>query len=158
MDNNKTSIPSDKASTVRSAFSRQTSITIDINADASIVWALLTNAGDYPRWNSTIISIDGKIEPREKISLKSVLDPKRTFKLKINVFEPNKKLVWGDAMGERVYTIQSNQKSGVTFSMTEKIGGPLFPLFAKMIPPFDSSFETFAADLKKESEIIMNSI
>ena len=157
MDNNKTSISSANASTVRSTFSRQTSVTIDISADASIVWALLTNAADYPRWNSTVISIDGKIALGEKINLKSVLDPKRTFKLKVKVFDPGKKLVWGDAMGERVYTIQSNQKGGVIFSMNEKIGGPLFPLFAKMIPSFDSSFEKFAADLKKEAEMIMKS-
>ena len=36
--------------------------------------------------------------------------------------------------------------------MTEKIGKPLFPLFAKMIPAFDESFEKFANDLKKEAE------
>lgn len=36
--------------------------------------------------------------------------------------------------------------------MTERIAGPLFPLFAKMIPPFDDAFETFAKDLKKEAE------
>lgn len=40
--------------------------------------------------------------------------------------------------------------------MTEKIGGLLFPLYAKYIPPFDKSFEQFAADLKKEAEIIHN--
>ena len=155
---NKTSLANNgKATTLRSTFSRQTSITIDINADASIVWALLTNAADYPRWNSTVISIDGKIALGEKINLKSVLDPKRTFKLKVKSFETGKKLVWGDAMGERIYTIINDQKSGVTFSMSEKIGGPLFPLFAKMIPPFDSSFEQFAAELKKEAEIIMTS-
>ena len=38
--------------------------------------------------------------------------------------------------------------------MSEKIGGPVFPLFAKMIPPFDRSFEQFASDLKKEAEAI----
>ena len=40
------------------------------------------------------------------------------------------------------------------FSMNEKIGGPVFPLFAKMIPSFDKSFEEFASDLKKEAEAI----
>ncbi len=158
MSENKTLLSRNgKATTVKSTFSRQTSISTDINADASIVWALLTNAADYPRWNSTVISIDGKIAMGEKINLKSTLDPKRTFKLKVKDFEIGKKLVWGDAMGERVYTIKNNQKDGVIFSMSEKIGGPLFPLFAKMIPSFDSSFEKFAADLKKEAEIIMTS-
>jgi hypothetical protein len=41
--------------------------------------------------------------------------------------------------------------------MTEKIGGSIFPLFARFIPPFDVSFEQFAADLKKEAETIHNS-
>ena len=38
--------------------------------------------------------------------------------------------------------------------MVEKIGGPLFPLFAKMIPPFDGAFEQYAKDLKHEAEKI----
>ncbi len=145
-----------KATTVRSTFSRQTSVSTDINADPSIIWALLTNASDYPRWNSTIISIEGKIAPGEKISLKSTLDPKRTFKLKIREMEAGKKLVWGDAMGKRTYLLTKNQNGSITFSMDEKIGGPMFPLFAKMIPSFDASFNRFAADLKKEAETIMN--
>jgi hypothetical protein len=36
--------------------------------------------------------------------------------------------------------------------MHEKIGGPIFPLFALMIPPFDEAFDRFAADLKKKAE------
>ena len=72
-----------KATTVRTTFSRQTSVSIDIKADAAIVWALLTKASDYPRWNSTVTSIEGTIAPGEKIKLKSILDAKRTFKLKV---------------------------------------------------------------------------
>jgi hypothetical protein len=41
--------------------------------------------------------------------------------------------------------------------MSEKIGGPLFPLFARYIPPFDQPFKQFVADLKKEAESIQNS-
>jgi len=36
--------------------------------------------------------------------------------------------------------------------MTEKIGGLLFPVYGRFIPPFDDAFEQFAADLKKEAE------
>ena len=39
--------------------------------------------------------------------------------------------------------------------MSEKIGGPIFPLFSKYIPSFDNAFEQFAADLKKEAEAII---
>ena len=145
-----------KAATVRKTFNRITSVSATIQADTSIVWALLTNAADYKRWNSTVIGIEGEIAPGEKIRLKSTLDPKRTFKLKVKVFEPEKSLVWGDAMGNRTYTLTSAGNGAVAFLMTEKIGGPLFPLFANKIPSFDASFDQFAADLKKEAEAIMS--
>ena len=38
--------------------------------------------------------------------------------------------------------------------MSEKIGWPLLPLFAWMIPPFDDTFNQYAIDLKKEAEKI----
>jgi hypothetical protein len=145
-----------KATTIKKTFSRETSISIEINSNSSIIWALLTNASDYPRWNSTVISIEGDIIAGGIINLKSTLDPKRTFKLRVKEFQPENKLTWGDAMGNRVYTITKTSTGSALFSMTEKIGGPLFPLFARMIPSFDKSFEQFAADLKKEAENIAN--
>ena len=145
-----------KAVTSKTTFSRETSVSVNIEADAAIIWALLTNAADFPRWNSTVISISGKIQSGETIELKSTLDVKRTFKLKIKEFVPNQRLVWGDPMGSRVYSLEKAGK-GTQFKMSEKIGGPLFPLFAGMIPSFDESFDKFAADLKKEAETIQRS-
>ena len=145
-----------KAITIRKVFSRETTVSTNIQADPRIVWALLTHASDYPRWNSTVVAIKGEIRQGGNIELRSTLDEKRTFKLKVKEFEPGKRLVWGDSMGNRVYSITKNG-TGVIFTMTEKIGGPLFPLFAGYIPPFDESFERFAADLKKEAESIQRS-
>lgn len=150
-------IPTTQAKTVKTTFSRQTAISIEIKADAAIVWALLTKASDYPRWNSTVTSIEGTIAPGETIKLKSILNAKRVFKLKIKEFVPEQRLVWGDGQGKRIYTISKNRNATVTFSMSEKIGGLMFPMYASMIPPFDASFEQFAKDLKKESEAIMSS-
>jgi uncharacterized protein YndB with AHSA1/START domain len=146
-----------KATTTKKTFSRETSVSTTIFADPSIVWALLTRAADIPRWNSTITSLKGEIREGKTIELKSTLDEKRTFKLKVKEFVPEKRLVWGDSQGSRVYTIDKGAGGGVLFSMTEKIGGPLFPLFANYIPSFDESFERYAADLKKEAESIQNS-
>ena len=150
-------IPTTQAKTVKTTFSLQTAISIEIKADAAIVWALLTKASDYPRWNSTVTSIEGTIAPGETIKLKSILDAKRVFKLKIKEFVPEQRLVWGDGQGKRIYTISKTRNATVTFSMSEKIGGLMFPMYASMIPPFDASFEQFAKDLKKESEAIMSS-
>jgi uncharacterized protein YndB with AHSA1/START domain len=143
-----------KARTTKKTFSRETAVSIDIQADKSIIWTLLTNANDFPRWNSTVISIDGTIGQGEKIKLKAKLDPKREFKLKVKEFEADNRMVWGDAMGNRVYTLKSIGNNLTNFTMTEKIGGLLFPLFAKMIPPFDQTFEQYAKDLKNEAETI----
>ena len=93
------------ATTTKTTFSRQTSVSIEIKADTSIVWALLTKVSDYSRWNSTVTLIEGNIALGEKIKLKFTLDAKRTFNLKVKEFEPEKRLVWGDAMGNRVYTL-----------------------------------------------------
>jgi uncharacterized protein YndB with AHSA1/START domain len=141
-----------KATTTKKLFSRTTSIEAKIKAPIETIWELLTKAEDYPKWNSTVISIDGKIAQGEKIELKSTLDPSRTFKLKVMEFEPNKRLVWGDPMGKRVYTLNEEANGEILFSMSEKIGGPIFPLFAGMIPSFDESFEKFTADLKAKAE------
>lgn len=150
-----TSAQNGKAVTEKKTFSRTTSVSNTIQADAAIVWALLTNAADFKRWNSTIVSIEGDIAEGEKIRLKSTLDPNRTFKLKVKKLDPEKTLVWGDTMGKRTYTLTPDGNGKVKFSMTEKIGGPMFPLFANKIPSFDASFEQFAADLKMEAEKIM---
>ena len=84
-----------KATTLKKTFSRETTISIIINSDAKTVWNLLTDASNFTNWNSTITSIEGSITEGEKIKLKSILDEKRTFKLKVKEFEPNKKMVWG---------------------------------------------------------------
>jgi uncharacterized protein YndB with AHSA1/START domain len=146
-----------KATTTKKTFSRETTVSTTIFADPAIVWALLTRASDIPRWNSTITSIKGEIREGNTIELKSTLDEKRTFKLKVKEFVPEKRLIWGDAQGNRVYTLDKGSGGGVLFTMSEKIGGPLFPLFARYIPSFDESFERYAADLKKEAESIQNS-
>ena len=146
-----------KAITAKKMFSRETSIDTTIFADPSIVWALLTHASDIPRWNSTITYFQGNIREGETIELKSILDDTRTFKLKVKEVVPEKRLVWGDAMGTRVYTLTRGDGSSTRFSMMEKIGGPLFPLFAGSIPSFDETFERYAADLKREAETIQRS-
>jgi uncharacterized protein YndB with AHSA1/START domain len=140
-----------KAQTIKSIFSRQTTIDVVINAQVEKVWNILVNSNGYKKWNSTILSLEGNIQQGETIRLVSYLDPKRTFKLKVKIFEPNKKLVWGDMMGKRTYLLEKIDVN-TKLTMTETIVGPLFPLFANKIPSFDQSFETFTNDLKKEVE------
>ena len=150
---NKTNTPpSNKATTVKKLFSRQTAVTIDIAASPETIWNLLTDANGFASWNSTIVELTGRIAPGEKFVLRSTLAPDRKFKLKVKDFEPHRRLSWGDAMGTRVYALTPQPGGKTRFAMSEKIGGPIFPLFARMIPPFDEAFDQFAADLKLAAE------
>ena len=141
-----------KAITTKKFFSRETTITETIQAKTSAVWQILVEINNYPKWNSTIVSITGDLKEGGKIELISKLDPSRKFNLKVLEFEPNKKLVWGDMMGKRTYLLSENSDGQTQLTMTEKIGGLMFPLFVKMIPPFDDSFEQFIKDLKVKAE------
>lgn len=148
-----------RAVTIRKSFSRTTSVAVDILADPEVIWGLITNASDFPRWNSTVVSMEGRIEPGQTIRLKSVLDEKRIFKLRITNMAPAKAMTWQDGMapffkGVRQYLLTPVQAGATRFTMTEKIGGLMFPMAARHIPDFNPVFEQFANDLKKEAETI----
>lgn len=140
------------STTTRRFFSRETEVAIDIRATPAHLWTLLTDGARWPDWTSTVLSVDGSIAPNGKIKLRSSLDPNRVFSLTVREFAPNSRLSWGDAMGKRTYELSPRDKGVVRFRMHERIGGPLFPLFARMIPSFDESFDRFAADLKRRAE------
>ncbi len=148
-----------KAKTTKSTFSRETSVAIQIESSPEVVWALLVNGPDYTRWNSTIVSFEGTIGERETIKLKSTLDPNRTFKLKVRAVKPEASMQWESGAapffkGVRTYQLDTLADGSVVFTMTEKMGGLMFPMAAGQIPDFTASFEQFAADLKSEAEII----
>ena len=150
---NETQTPADgRATTIKKLFSRQTIVSIDIATPAETVWKLITDAGKFKTWNSTIVELTGKIALGERILLRSTLAPERTFNLKVKEFDPHKRLSWGDAMGTRTFTLTPIAAGGTRFQMSEIIGGPIFPLFARMIPPFDNSFNQFARELKSAAE------
>lgn len=139
------------ARTTKTFFSRETTVAVEIRAPADRVWALLTDIERIPSWTPTILAISGTMAPGGALALVSSLDPTRTFTLRVKAFQPPSHLAWGDAMGTRTFDI-TPRAGGVTFRMAEKIGGPLFPLFARMIPPFDAAFDQFAADLTRAAE------
>ena len=108
-----------KATIVKKTFSRSTSVSTLIQADVSVIWALLTNATDFSRWNSTVISMEGNIQTGQKIILKSTLAPERTFKIKVKEMIPDQKMLWGDSIGERTYSLEKTHE-GILFTMFEK--------------------------------------
>ena len=129
-----------------------------INARPDKVWALLTHAASYPDWNTAVVSLRGRIGLGEKIKLVSVVDPKRTFTLKVAELDAPRRMVWASAMplglfkGARTYELRPTGDGGTEFSMEEVFSGPMAPMITKAIPDLTPSFEQWADGLKKASE------
>jgi uncharacterized protein YndB with AHSA1/START domain len=115
-----------------------------IDAPPEKVWSLLADAAGYRAWNKSVISIEGTIAPGGTISLVSIANPKRAFKLHVTEMAAPNRMVWSDGMplglfkGERTYLVQPRE--GVThFEMTEEYTGLLAGVFTKAIPDLTDS-------------------
>jgi uncharacterized protein YndB with AHSA1/START domain len=129
-----------------------------IDAPASTVWALLTDAATYTDWNHAVVSIEGPIREGNTIKLVSVVNPKRTFTLRVTQVTAPSRMVWSDGMplglfkGERTYTITDLGSDRCEFKMAEQFTGPLAGLITRAIPDLTDSFNAFADDLKTAAE------
>jgi hypothetical protein len=146
-----------KATTTSRTFRLECATSINVHATPERIWALLTNAADFPRWNSTVTRIAGKIEPGEKLALEVPAAPGRTFKPRVTRLEPRRTMVWSDGFapmfkGVRTFTLSPNADGSTLFSMVEVFSGVMLPMIKGSLPDFAPVFETYAADLKREAE------
>jgi hypothetical protein len=146
-----------RASKSKSTFQMGYAVGINIKAPTNKIWMLLTNAKDFPRWNSTVKNIDGNISLGEKIQLHATIAPERIFKLRVSESVPNQKMVWRDGaapmfQGVRTYVLEAKNDGSTDFLMQEIFSGLVLPMIVKSLPDFGSTFEQYAADLKREAE------
>ncbi len=145
-----------KAYMTKKAFRLEYTISKKIMAKPEQIWKILTNGPDYPRWNSTVKSLEGRIEKGEKIKLCAMIDTSRTFSLKVSELVASQKMVWKDGAapmfkGVRTYTLNPNPDGSTQFTMTEVLSGMMLPMIKGSLPDFRPSFEQYAADLEKEA-------
>lgn len=131
---------------------------ITINASPDAIWALLTDAAGYPRWNSTVERIDGRIAAGGSVTVDAKTASGRAFPLKVTEFVPGQRMTWAGGMplglfaGTRHFTLTSLDDGQVRFAMEETYSGLLAPLITRSIPDLQPAFDTFAADLKRQAE------
>lgn len=145
------------ATSKKTLFSTECAVEIDIQAAPEKVWALLTDVPNLTRWNSTLISVEGRIALGETIKLKAKTAPDRVFNLKISQMTAPRLLVWEDGMapmfkGVRTYTLTPQGNGGTRFAMREVISGLMLPMIGGSLPDFKPSFDQYAADLKRAAE------
>jgi hypothetical protein len=141
---------------VKRTFSMGCQVKINIRSKPEVIWALLTNANDFGRWNSTVSSIDGEIREGERIRI-HVPGTKRTFTPRVHDMVQNKRMTWSDGLalvfkGSRSFMLQPCDDGTTLFIMKENFQGLVFALVKGMLPDFKGIFETYSNDLKVEAE------
>ena len=146
-----------KAIKTGSTFRMDCSIRTTIQASPDRIWALLTDAAAFPRWNSTVTSIEGKIAEGETLKLKVPTAPERVFKPRVSLVEPGRTMTWSDGMapmfkGVRTFTLTPNADGTTDFAMREEFSGLMLPMIKGSLPDFAPVFEAYAEDLRRAAE------
>lgn len=128
-----------------------------IRARPERIWALLTDAADYPRWNPSVVSLSGEMTDGATITLVSTVDPKRRFTLTVGEVEPARHMVWSQRMplglfaGRRTFTLVPVAE-GTDVTVTETFAGPLAGVITRVMPDLTESFTQFADGLQAAAE------
>ncbi len=146
-----------KATKTGSTFRMDCAIRTTIRAKPEKIWPLLTTASEFPRWNSTVTSIEGEIAEGQTLKLRVPSAPKRVFSPKVSRVEAGRSMIWSDGMapmfkGVRTFTLTPNPDGSTDFAMKEEFSGLMLPLIKGSLPDFAPVFEAYAADLKRAAE------
>jgi len=137
-------------------FSMTCGVEVNIRARAASIWRLLTDAKDFPRWNSTVTSIEGQIREGGQLRLR-VPGTDRTFTPKVSAVVPAERMTWTGGFapvfkGVRTFELKPRDDGSTDFAMAERFSGLLLPLLKGSLPDFGPVFERYANDLKHEAE------
>jgi hypothetical protein len=129
-----------------------------IDASPERVWQILADTGSWSDWDSGVLSVEGDPAKGAKLKIRSELNPKRSYPVKITEFEPNRRMAWlggvplGLFRGVRSYTLTPEGEGRTRFEMREEFTGPLLPLIWRTMPDMNDSFRQFATGLKQRAE------
>lgn len=147
-----------KTNQTRGAFSLACGVEVNICATPESVWNLLTNAKDFPRWNSTVSAIDGQIREGEQLRLR-VPGTDRVFTPRVSGVVDCERMTWTGGFspvfkGVRKFELRRRSDGSTDFVMEERFSGLMLPLVKNSLPDFGPIFERYALDLKHEAERI----
>lgn len=149
-------MPGPRIAQTRGVFSLACRVEVNIRAAAERVWSLLTDAEGFPRWNSTVARIEGRIREGERLRL-HVPGTDRTLTPIVSDFVPNRHMKWTGGFapvfkGVRTFDLNDRGDGSTDFSMEERFSGLMLPLAKGSMPDFGPVFERYADDLKLEAE------
>ena len=145
-----------RATQTRGVFGMVCRVKVGVLASPPRIWSLLTDAVSFPRWNSTVTSIEGQIREGQRLRIR-VPGSDRTFAPRVSGVVPNQRMTWAGGLagifkGVRLFRLAELDDGSTDFEMQERFSGLLFPLIGRLLPDFRPIFERYAIDLKREAE------
>ena len=129
-----------------------------ILASAGIVWDIITDAGNYPVWDSGITDIKGEIRNRARIRVRLRIGGKRAYRLRVRQV-PGRRMTWtgGLPLGllrvERAFTV--TDYTGIThLTVRDTARGALQWLVRRSAPAADPAVSGFTDEVKFRAELL----
>ena len=138
---------------------------VDIQAPASLVWAILTDFGRYQRWNPLIRGVLGHLRTGAQIEIK--LRSARGEELRVRAMlvhvREERELRWREAWtlpslfsSERRFRVEQLPRGGVRLHHSEQAQGIMVPLLAKRRRlRGQSGFDAMNTALKRRAERVL---
>ncbi|OIO59118.1 MAG: SRPBCC domain-containing protein [Alphaproteobacteria bacterium CG_4_10_14_0_2_um_filter_63_37] len=110
---------------------------IEIHAPAAIVWRVLTDTAEYPKWNPLIAGISGDLNAGSQIEVAFYKGDgsHRLLRPVVQQVEPGRYLSWkghlwipGLYHGEHGFEIRPSPRGGIHFIHRAMFGGLLLPV------------------------------
>lgn len=141
---------------LKSTLTMHCRVEVNIRATVELLWSILTDIKDYPRWNSTVSKIEGEFREGQSIRVYPQGNG-RVFTPTISGVARNERMIWSAGSqpffkGVRTFEIKPHGDGTSDFMMEEDFSGVIFALIKGSLPDFRPIFIAFANDLKKEAE------
>ena len=140
---------------------RRYSASIDINATAERIWAIITDTTSYPSFDPTCVRIQGgKAALNVRLRIFDTFRGERALNMRITMFSPPRLMVWaggkyfGLVKRIRSFTIEELAPGRCRFSLEETLTGPALPPIGQSLPDMTEAFAGFCAGLKELAEAV----
>jgi hypothetical protein len=129
---------------------------IDLPAAPSAVWDQLVDTASIGSWNPFITSLSGEFEVGERLNVRIAPVGGRplSFKPRVTVAEPGRRLEWLGTMGvpglfdgRHSFTLTPREEGGTRLVQVEDFSGALIPFAGKLLGRTRLGFEAMNAAL-----------
>ena len=129
---------------------------VDLPAVPSVVWEQLVDTASMGSWNPFITSLSGVFEVGERLQVRVAPVDGRpmTFKPRVTVVEPGRRLEWLGTMGipglfdgRHSFTLTPVGEAGTRLVQAEEFSGALIPFIGRLLGRTEAGFEAMNAAL-----------